>query len=297
MHVPVLLKEVLEYLDPKSNENFIDCTVGEGGHAMAILEKIGPNGKMIGIDWDAEMVKKIKRQDRLILINDSYTNLKKIVEENKFYPVNGILLDLGMSSWHLDESGRGFSFLKDEPLEMRYNAKISNFQFPISNELTADVIVNTWREEEIERILREYGEERFSGHIAKKIISVRKIKPIKTTFQLVEAIRSAIPSRFRSSRIHFATRTFQALRIAANRELDNLRAVLPQALEILGSQGRIVVISFHSLEDRLVKNFFKEESKNSRLNIITKKPIIPSNEEIKNNHRCRSAKLRSAEKV
>ncbi|KKQ66476.1 MAG: 16S rRNA (cytosine(1402)-N(4))-methyltransferase [Candidatus Nealsonbacteria bacterium RIFCSPLOWO2_12_FULL_39_31] len=295
MHIAVLLKETLQYLDPKPDENFIDCTAGEGGHTFAILEKISPKGKVLGIDWDAEMIKKINRQERLVLINDSYANLKKITNENKFYPVNGILLDLGMSSWHLDESGRGFSFLKDEPLEMRYKSQISSLKS--KNYLTARYIINNWRGEEIERILREYGEERFSGQIAKKIIENRKIKSIETTFQLVNIIREAIPARFKSGKIHFATRTFQALRMATNSECDNLKTILPQVLDILEPGGRIVVISFHSIEDRVVKDFFKEESRNNHLNIITKKPIIPSEEEIKSNHRSRSAKLRSAVKI
>ena len=272
---------------------------------MAILEKISPNGKVLGIDWDTEMIENIEHQDRLVLVNDSYANLKKIVEENKFYPVNGILLDLGMSSWHLDESGRGFSFLKDEPLEMSYETQNALLRQCYSGQakrktqncLTAEMIVNDWEQEKIENILREYGEERFAPQIAKKIVEARKIKPIKTTFQLVKIIGEGIPLRFRFGKIHFATRTFQAIRMAVNGELENLKAVLPQAVDILEQQGRIIVISFHSIEDRIVKNFFKEESKNKHLSIITKKPIIPSEEEIKNNHRCRSAKLRSAIKI
>lgn len=289
MHKPVLEKEVLQYLNPQPNENFIDATIGEGGHAAAILKKIGPSGKVLGIDWDAEIVKKNKSQDRLILVNDSYANLKKIVEENNFKPVQGILLDLGMSSWHLEESGRGFSFLKDEPLTMKYQTD--------SNGLTAEKIVNEYSQEEIEKILREYGEEKFSRRIAGEIIKERKIKPIKTTFQLVEVIRRATPLSYQHGKIHFATRTFQALRIAINGELDNLIKVLPQAIEILEKGGRLAVISFHSLEDRIVKNFFKDNKKKEVVKILTKKPVIASLEEIKNNPRSRSAKLRTAIKI
>jgi 16S rRNA (cytosine1402-N4)-methyltransferase len=268
MHIPVLQKEVLKYLDPKPNENFVDCTIDGGGHSKAILEKIKPDGKVLGIEWDKEICQKIKL-DRLILINDSYVNLKEIVKD--FGPINGILFDLGMSSWHIDESGKGFSFLKDEPLDMRYS---------LDNELTAEYIVNNYSFENIEKILREYGEERFSRKIAKAIIDNR---PIKTTFQLKDIIR--IPR----SKIHPATRTFQALRIAVNDELGNIEKALPQAEEILSPGGRLVVISFHSLEDRIVKNFFK----NSKIEILTKKPITSSLEELKNNPRSRPAKLRA----
>jgi len=298
IHIPVLQKEVLQYLDPKLNENFIDATIDGGGHAVAILGKIKPNGETLGIEIDPEIYQELKSKnlDRLILVNDSYTNLKKIIEKYKFGLVSGILFDLGMSSWHLEESGRGFSFMRNEPLDMRYQVEIPNskFQIPNSNGLTAERIINTYPREEIERILREYGEERFSRRIAKKIAEERKIKPIKTTFQLVEIIKKIVP--FKKSKIHPATRTFQALRIAVNDELNNLRKVLPQTIEALAPGGKIVIISFHSLEDRIVKKFFKEEFKKGSLEILTKKPVRPSKEEIKINPRSRSAKLRAAMK-
>ncbi|MDP2910586.1 MAG: 16S rRNA (cytosine(1402)-N(4))-methyltransferase RsmH [bacterium] len=276
MHAPVLKKEVLEALDPKPNENFIDCTINGGGHAAAILEKNGPRGKVLGIETDRELYRRLNSQivERLILVNDSYANLKEIIKKNNFGPINGILFDLGMSSWHLEESSRGFTFQKYEPLDMRYNT---------SQELTAEKIINKYSQEEIERILKEYGEERFSKRIAKKIIENR---PIKTTFDLVKIINQAIPRR---QIIHPATRTFQALRIAVNQELDSLEKALPQAEEILAPGGRLAVISFHSLEDRIAKNFFKR----SGLKILTKKPIIPSEQEIKQNLRSRSSKLRA----
>ncbi|MBU2635175.1 16S rRNA (cytosine(1402)-N(4))-methyltransferase RsmH [Patescibacteria group bacterium] len=277
MHTPVLKKEVLQYLDPKPNENFIDCTINGGGHTYSILEKTKPNGKVLGIELDKDIFDKLSlsKIDRLVLANDSYTNLKKIVQKHSFGPVNGILFDLGMSSWHLEESERGFTFLKDEPLDMRYS---------LDNDLSADKIINNYSQKEIEKILKEYGEERFAKRIAKNIIQER---PIKTTFQLVKVIGR------RREKIHPATRTFQALRIAVNDELNNLKKGLTQAVEILKPGGRIVVISFHSLEDRIVKNFFKD----SNLNILTKKPTTPSQEEIKINPRSRSAKLRAATKV
>jgi len=276
MHIPVLKKEVLELLDPKPNENFIDCTINGGGHAAAILEKNGPRGKVLGIELDRELYRRLNSQivERLVLVNSSYANLKEIIKKNNFGPINGILFDLGMSSWHLEESSRGFTFQKYEPLDMRYNT---------SQELTAEKIINKYSQEEIERILKEYGEERFSKRIAKKIIENR---PIKTTFDLVKIINQAIPRR---QIIHPATRTFQALRIAVNQELDSLEKALPQAEEILAPGGRLAVISFHSLEDRIAKNFFKR----SGLKILTKKPIIPSEQEIKQNLRSRSSKLRA----
>ena len=287
-HIPVLQKEVIDYLDPKPNENFIDATIGEGGHTAAILEKNKPNGKVLGIEIDPEILEKFKFQDRLILVNDSYVNLKNIIEKYNFGPIKGILFDLGMSSWHLEESGRGFSFQKDEPLDMRYDESL---KFKVqSSKLTAEEILNKWRGEELEKILREYGQERFAQGIAKKIIETRRIRPIKTTFQLVEIIKRATPSWYHHQRIHFATKTFQALRITVNNELENIKKGLEEALDVLGDGGRLVVISFHSLEDRIVKNFFQER----KIEILTKKPIRPSLEEIKTNKRSRSAKLRAA---
>jgi len=287
-HIPVLQKEVIDYLDPKPNENFIDATIGEGGHTAAILEKNKPNGKVLGIEIDPEILEKFKFQDRLILVNDSYVNLKNIIEKYNFGPIKGILFDLGMSSWHLEESGRGFSFQKDEPLDMRYDESL---KFKVqSSKLTAEEILNKWRGEELEKILREYGQERFAQGIAKKIIETRRIRPIKTTFQLVEIIKRATPSWYHHQRIHFATKTFQALRITVNNELENIKKGLEEALDVLGKGGRLVVISFHSLEDRIVKNFFQER----KIEILTKKPIRPSLEEIKTNKRSRSAKLRAA---
>jgi len=303
VHVPVLKKEVIEYLDPKPNENFIDATIGQAGHTLAILEKTAPEGKVLGIEWDPELYKKLKEKcliwkikERLILVNDSYSNLKKIVEREKFQPVSGILFDLGLSSWHLEESGRGFSFQKDEPLDMRY---CTHFLRPWET-CTAEKIVNEFSEEEIERIMREYGQEKFAKRIAREIVKTRKIKKIGTTFQLVEIIKKATPDWYHHQRIHFATRTFQALRIAVNDELNNLEKTLPQALEILEERGRIVVISFHSLEDRIVKDFFKKYSHGVALfacKILTKKPIRPGKEEIIQNPRSRSARLRATIKI
>ena len=290
VHIPVLQKEVIKYLEPKPNENLIDCTIGEAGHTLAILEKNGPRGKVLGIDQDPEMIKNIEcrisnieYKKRLILVCDNFANLEEIVKKENFKLVKGILFDLGMSSWHLEKSGRGFSFLKREPLDMRYNPE---------SPLTAEKIVNYWSAPEIEKILREYGQESFAREIAKNIIEFRKIKPIKTTSLLVELVKKAVPKRFHHKKLHPATKTFQALRIAVNDELNNLEKGLSQALETLESGGRLAVISFHSLEDRIVKNFLQEK----KVEILTKKPIAPSLEEIKINPRSRSAKLRVGQK-
>jgi len=294
-HVPVLQKEVIQYLDPKTNENFIDCTVGGGGHALAILERNVPKGKVLGIDADPETIKNLQSgisnkefKKRLILVSDNFANLKEIVRRERFTKVLGILFDLGMSSWQLESSGRGFSFLKQEPLDMRYDPK---------GPLTAEKIVNFWSESEIEKTLREYGEEKFAGTIAREIVRERNVRPIKSTSQLVNIIRRAVPSGYLHQKIHFATRTFQALRIAVNDELNNLEKALPQSLEILNRRGRIAVISFHSLEDRIVKNFFKQKVRENVLQALNKKPITPSREEVRINPRSRSAKLRTAIKI
>jgi len=292
--MPVLKKEVLQYLDPSQNENFVDCTIGEGGHTKLILEKNIPNGKVLGIDWDPAQIESDKwlmadYKDRLILENNSYANLKEIIEKINFNPVNGILLDLGMSSVHLEGSKKGFSFQLDQSLDMRYDDN--------SNNLTAEKILNDWAEEKIKKIIEEYGEEKFARKIAKKIVEERKKGRIKSTFQLVKIIKEVIPARAQSGKIHCATRTFQALRIAVNQELENLERVLPQVISVLSSGGRIVIISFHSLEDRIVKNFLNEKSKEGLIKILTKKPITAEASEIRENSRSRSAKLRVAIKL
>ena len=293
MHVPVLLKEVIDYLNPQVNRNFIDATAGEGGHGSAILKMNGPNGKLLGIEIDSGVYENLKEKmvemvERVVLVNDSYINLEKIVKKNDFKPVHGILFDLGMCSWHLDTSGKGFSYLKDEPLDMRFDTK---------NDLTAAEIINTWDIKKIEKILREFGEEKYVYRISLAIKGARKKERIIGTQQLVDILKRALPKNYDNKRIHFATRTFQALRIAVNNELQTIEEGLEQAIKILEPNGKIVVISFHSLEDRIVKNIFREKAKIGELNILTKKPITPCLEEIKNNSRSRSAKLRAAEKI
>jgi 16S rRNA (cytosine1402-N4)-methyltransferase len=294
-HIPVLLKEVLEYLDIKPGENFIDCTIGLGGHTFHILERNKPKGRVLGIELDKVVLEQLRKtnleEERLILAQGNFIDLKKIVEKHNFKPVQGILFDLGMSSWQIEESGRGFSFQKDEPLDMRVESA-NNEQRTTNNVLTSEEIINEWPEEELVRIFREYGEEKYAKKIARRIIEERKKQKVTTTKQLVDIIVKIVPRK----KIHPATKVFQALRIAVNDELNNLKKALPQALEILRLNGRLVVISFHSLEDRIVKNFFREQAKKGSLKILTKKPISPSLEEIKLNPRSRSAKLRAAVK-
>lgn len=280
----------MELMSPQSNENFIDATFGEGGHGLKILEKIAPDGKLLAIENDPEIYIKNKiENEKLILINDSYANIEKIAEEISFAPVNGILFDLGVCFWHIKESGRGFTFQKDEPLDMRFN--------PNKNTLTAFEVVNYWHQEKIAEIINNFGQEKFYRSISKKIAEQRNIKPIRTTLDLVEVIRKSIPLRYQRQNIHFATRTFQALRIAVNEELSNLEKGLTGALKIIEKGGRIAVISFHSLEDRIVKKFFMENKLLNNLKVVTKKPIRPTEEEIKINSPSRSAKLRVAQKI
>jgi len=296
VHISVLTKEVIECLNPQPGENFIDGTGGAAGHTLAILEKSAPGGKVLFFDWDSEAIaqakeiiagKNDKLSERVIFINDSYANIAEAVKKEKIAPVHGILLDLGMSSDQLEASGRGFSFLRDEPLDMRYSE---------NQELTAREILNQWDKLSIQEVLQNYGEEPFARKISEEIIKNRQIQPILNTSELVGVVAKAIPRKFQYGRIHFATRIWQALRIAVNDELGNLERFLLQAVDILESDGRLAIISFHSLEDRIVKNFFRDLAKAGRAKLLTKKPITPIEEEIRQNPRSRSAKLRILEK-
>jgi 16S rRNA (cytosine1402-N4)-methyltransferase len=299
MHIPVLQKEVIDFLKPEPGKDFVDCTLGEAGHTLAILESSSPSGKVLAIERDPEVLDKTRikieksfkvarwEKERIILVHDSFSNIEEIIEECNFKS-NGFLFDLGFSSWHPEESNRGFSFRKDEKLDMRYNPEEG---------ITAEKIVNDFPAEKIEEIIRDYGEERFCKRIVSQVDKERKNSPITTTKELVDIIRKATPSWYHHKRIHFATRTFQALRIAVNDELNSLREGLSQAFKTLEPSGRIVVISFHSLEDRIVKNFFKNKAKEGSLKILTKKPIRSSKKEIEINPRSRSAKLRAGEKI
>jgi len=293
IHTPVLKEQVLEYLNIDEGKNYIDGTFGLGGHTVEIA-KLG--GNVLAIERDPELYKRFQNieleehlKDRLIVVNDSYINMKDIVKKHEFGPVDGILLDLGMSSWHLDYSGRGFTFQKDEPLDMRFD--------PNNNPDTAYEIVNGYPPDEIERILKEYGEEQFAKIITKNIVEQRKVKPITTTLDLVEVIWKSLPNWYKRQKIHPATKTFQALRIAVNSELENIKQVLSSAIDILDKEGRLITISFHSLEDRIVKQFYRQLKEQNIGKVITKKPIQATGEEVAQNPRSRSAKLRVVEKI
>ncbi len=292
MHTPVLLNETIKYLDPKEGDFVIDATVGAGGHSKEILKIIGLRGKLLGMDWDFEQIRRAeeildgKLNEQVILIQGNYGDLKEIILRGKFRLADSVLVDLGFSSDQLDLSGRGFSFQKDEPLDMRFDA--------VGNSVTAMEVVNGSREDELAEIIWKYGEERFSRKIARAIIDRRHKERILTTFQLIEAIASAMPkTAIKNSKINFATRTFQALRIYVNQELENLERLLGSLGDILKPGGKVVIISFHSLEDRIVKNSFKGMAKEKRLEILTKKPVVAGAEEIIKNPRSRSAKLRA----
>lgn len=296
MHTPVLLKEVVKYLDPKPGDQIIDATLDGGGHTLAIAEKIVPSGKILGIELDPVLFKEIESRiknhelgEDIIIVNDSYTNIENIVREHNFRP-NGILFDLGLSSWHYERSGRGFSFRKDEFLDMRYN--------PSSGlEQAAAEIINTYSKKELEKIFREYGEEQFSKSIAENTVIARKKKPITTTGELVEVISNSVQAWYKKKKIHFATKTFQALRIAVNHELENVEKGVRAAIDILEPGGRLAVISFQGLEDKIVKNIFRERVKEGTIKFVIKGTVRPKWEEIKNNPRARSAKMKVIEKL
>jgi len=290
-HVPVLNNEIIHLLQLKAGEKVVDCTLGDGGHAEAILQEIKSTGKLLGIDTDPEAILRAKQylyefDNQITFVRDNFKNLKIIVEKENFNPVDAILLDLGWSSQQFEGRNRGFSFLKtDEPLDMRYD---------INQGIVASDILNYRNKEELNKIFKQYGEEKLSKKIASKIIEKRKIKEFETVGELVEIILQVYGNQAKISKIHPATRVFQALRIAVNDELEKLAKVLPQAIEILKPEGHLAIISFHSLEDRIVKHFFK---KNQNIKIITKKPIIATKEELEINPRARSAKLRVIEKL
>jgi 16S rRNA (cytosine1402-N4)-methyltransferase len=301
-HTPVLLSEALRALAVQPGGRYVDCTLGSGGHAAAILDHSSPGGQLLGIDADPftlEIAKeRLQRyQESTLLVNDNFVNLQSICIKYDFFPVHGILLDLGLSSLQLNGGGRGFSFQNDAPLDMRFSP---------DQKVSAADIVNSTPEARLANIIRTYGEEGHSNRIAREII---KERPIRTTRQLAELIEKSIGRR---GRIHPATKTFQALRIAVNHELEYLESVLRQAIDLLGYEGRLVVISYHSLEDRIVKQFMQKEAREcicppgtptcvcghtARLRLINKKVIIPTEMEIKVNPRSRSAKLRAAERI
>lgn len=283
-HVPVLYNAVLEFLAPHPNRKYIDATLGAGGHAAGILEASAPSGRLLGIDVDPDALvvaaKNLSRfGDRVVLVHANFSQLYRVAAANGFVPANGILLDLGLSSMQISNDARGFSFRSTGALDMRFNP---------GDATTAADLVNALPEDELANLIFEYGEERASRRIARGIVHAR---PITSASQLAAVIEKAIGRR---GRFHPATLTFQALRIAVNRELQVLEETLPQIVETLAPRGRAVIIAYHSLEDRLVKNFFRESKE---LNVLTKHPVRPARAEIIANPRARSAKLRAAERV
>jgi 16S rRNA (cytosine1402-N4)-methyltransferase len=302
-HISVLSKEVIENLAVQPGGRYIDCTLGSGGHSKDILERSSPGGQLLGIDADPDALKRAGERlapfgKSVLLVNDNFVNLRDICLKYDFFPVHGILFDLGLSSPQLDPEGRGFSFQYEAPLDMRFS--------PTQRTTAAD-IVNSYNEAEIAHILKTYGEETSSRQIARKIVQSR---PITTTTELARIVEEAVGGRH--GKIHPATRTFQALRIVVNDEMANLESALTQAVSLLGFGGRIVVISYHSLEDRIVKHFLQKESRDclcppeimkcacghkATLKIITRKIVTPAFAETSANQRSRSAKLRAAERI
>lgn len=307
-HLPVLLGEAIEQLKIKKDGVYVDCTLGGGGHARAIAERLDETGRLVGIDRDSGAIAEARLsldgvRPRVDLVTGNFRNLKAYLQQLGIDRVDGILLDLGVSSFQLDDAGRGFSYWGDAGLDMRMD--------PLS-EVSAAHLLNQASEQELSRILREYGEERWAPRIARFIVRRRQQAPIESTLQLVEIIKAAVPAAARRKGPHPARRTFQALRIAVNDELGALAEVLEAAIEVLNSGGRLVVISFHSLEDRIVKQKLLKAARPCEcppglpacscgakplLRLITRKPITPSPAEVASNPRSRSARLRAGEKL
>lgn len=291
-HISVMPDEALQGLALHPGDSVLDGTLGGGGHAERILDAVSPNGRLLAFDLDPAAIRAASKRlsrfgDRAVLHLGSYGEVTAAAAQHGFSEVSGALLDLGVSSHEFDTASRGFSFMHDGPLDMRFSP---------TQELTAAEIVNTWPEDRLEEIFREYGEDRFARRIASVLVEERKKKRFIGTAELSEAIKNAVPGFARHGKIHPATRVFQALRIATNDELGTLAEALPQFLTLLRPGGRLVVISFHSLEDRIVKDFFRDAEERGELARITKKPLTPSDAEVAANPRARSAKLRIAEK-
>ncbi|WP_077370079.1 16S rRNA (cytosine(1402)-N(4))-methyltransferase RsmH [Anaerosalibacter sp. Marseille-P3206] len=306
-HIPVLLDEVIEGLKIKENGIYVDGTLGGAGHSKQIVKRL-KDGKLIGIDQDLNAIKKAKAElapfeDRVTIVHDNFINLVSVLDRLDIEEIDGVLLDLGVSSHQLDEGERGFSYQTDATLDMRMDR---------TQDISAWDVVNRYDERELERILWDYGEEKWAKRIAQFIVNERKLSPIDTTFELVTVIKKAIPKGARQTGHHPAKKTFQAIRIEVNRELEILKEAIIKANSRLKKGGRICIITFHSLEDRIVKETFRELNKDCicpkefpvcmcdkkrELKIVTRKPILPSKEEIENNPRSRSSKLRIGEKV
>ena len=294
-HYPVLLKEVIESLNPLPNQNYVDGTVGLASHTIEILKRTSPQGKVLAIDLNKETLKIAKRRikekglsERVIFAQGNFAKIAEIVKKFRFSPVKGVLLDLGLSMFLIKESGLGFTFQKNEFLDMRYSPKETN--------LTASQVLNSYSFKELAEIFSSFGQEKKAREIAEEIVRQRKKEPINYTFQLKEIVERVYGFK-RKKRIHPATKIFQALRIYLNKELENLKEGLKSSFAILSPGGRMVVITFHSLEDKIVKQFYLEKKRGGEGVIITKRPIKPKYQEIKINPPSRSAKLRVLEKI
>lgn len=296
IHETVLLNETIDGLNLKKGDTVFDGTLGGGGHSVHIAEEFGSDIKIIAVDRDTEALKRAEARLKGVGSNYSlhlsdYRNIDEVLAGEKVEEVQGIILDLGLSSNQLDESGRGFSFQTEEPLFM-------TLALPGENPaVTAMTVINMWSEQTLADIIYGYGDERYAKRIAKKIVEARQLEDIKTTTQLVEIIRQAVPAVYRKGKIHFATRTFQAIRMAVNDELGALSEGLEKGFGYLKQGGRMSVISFHSGEDRIVKNYFRDQVKDKKAILINKKPITANPEELAKNPRARSAKLRIIEKI
>ena len=308
IHEPVMLRECLDALRIRPDGIYVDGTMGGAGHSGEIAKVLEPTGKLIGIDQDEDAIRAASKrlapyEDRVIIVRDNFRNIRQVMNEKNITHADGILLDLGVSSYQIDNPERGFSYMQDAPLDMRMDRRGS---------VTAADIVNGLPEKELSRILRDFGEERFAGSIAAKIVREREKAPIRTTGELVRIIRSSIPKKFQDVGGHPAKRTFQAIRIALNDELAAVEDAIDDMIDLLADGGRLCIITFHSLEDRIVKNAFRRNEhpctcppdfpvcvcgKKSKGKVITKKPILPGDEEMERNPRAKSAKLRVFEKI
>ena len=307
-HISVMLEQAVDFLVWKKDGIYVDGTLGGGGHSLEILKKLEGNGKLIGIDRDINAIEAAttrlsQYKDRVNLIHNTFSNIKDVIKSIGHEKIDGVLLDLGVSSPQLDEAERGFSYMQDAALDMRMDS---------ASDITASIIVNNYSEKDLRGIIQKYGEERWASRIANFIVKERETMPILTTAQLVEVIKKAIPASARREGPHPAKRTFQAIRIAVNRELEEIESAIPDIVDVLNPGGRVCIITFHSLEDRIVKQSFKNLTnpctcpkqfpicicnKKPEISIITRKPIIPDKYELDNNPRARSAKLRVAEKL
>jgi 16S rRNA (cytosine1402-N4)-methyltransferase len=309
-HIPVMVNEVIHYLNVRPGKKYVDCTMGGAGHSKAILDKMMSEGFLVGIDQDKAAIENAKKvlssyAPTIAIVHDNFANIKFVLSQLNIHKVDGILADLGVSFHQLAQSGRGFTFQKDEPLDMRMNTELV---------LTAADIINSADEKKLSDIFFRYGEERWSRQIALNIVKARKVKAIQTSFELVRIIYDSIPKKFISKpqRIHPATRVFMALRIVVNQELESLESFLNIAADILNPEGRLCILSFHSLEDRIVKHRIKVLEKGctcpptfpqcvcrsvNKLRVLTKKPVRPTEQEVEINPMARSTRLRAAERI